>query len=74
MPPAIALDMTTFAFLLADAVFSLSSVLIIDGGEVLAVQKFMRRRRGACCVHFLQALVAVAAQQCKERTLCSVSF
>lgn len=54
MPSAIALYMTTFAFLVDDDVFSLSSVLIIDGGEVLAVQKFMWRRRGACCVLFPQ--------------------
>lgn len=41
MPSAIALYMTTFAFLVDDTVFSVSSVLIIDGNEVLAVQKFM---------------------------------
>lgn len=41
MRSAIALYMTTFLFLVDDAVFFLSSVLIIDGGEVLAVQKFI---------------------------------
>lgn len=41
MPSAISLYMTTFAFLVDDTVFSVSSVLIIDGNEVLAVQKFM---------------------------------
>lgn len=41
MPSAIALYMTTFAFLVYHGVFSVSSALIIDGDEVLAVQKFM---------------------------------
>lgn len=41
MLSAIALYMTTFLFLVDDAVFFVSSVLIIDGGEVLAVQKFI---------------------------------
>lgn len=56
MRSAIPLHMTTFefAFLVDDAVFSLPSVLIIDGGEVLAVQKFTWCRRGVCCVHFPQ--------------------
>ena len=50
VPSAIALYMATFAFFLADAAFSLSSVLTIDGGKVLAVQKFMQCRKSERCV------------------------
>lgn len=41
MPSAMAFYMIAFAFLVDDAVFSLSSVLIIDGGEVLVVEKLV---------------------------------
>lgn len=50
VPSAIALYMATFAFFLADAAFSFPSVLIVDGGKVLAVQKFMRCRKSEHCV------------------------
>lgn len=53
MPSAVALHMVTFAFILADVAFSFSSVLTIDEGNVLAVQK-------ECCVLFVCCWAAAA--------------
>lgn len=50
-------------FFLADAAFSFSSVLTIDGGKVLAVQKFMWCRKSERSVCFPWALVVAAVQQ-----------
>lgn len=50
-------------FFLADAAFSFSSVLTIDGGKVLAVQKFMWCRKSERSVCFPRALVVAAVQQ-----------